>query len=119
MAESEVDRAAISEILNMKTKITTLMVAGIAAAALLCAADSGSPSNSASDLAALRAQLQQTQAQLNQLTARTSALEQQVHALQLSNAEMQQQLRLQGPQRPYRISPDPNQTPHLVPLQTQ
>jgi uncharacterized protein YlxW (UPF0749 family) len=75
----------------MKTKVAIIIVAGIVAVASLCIADSGGSSpKPTADLAALRAELRQTQAQLELVVNRTSALEAQVRDLQRSNAELQQ-----------------------------
>ena len=85
-----------------------------------CSTPTGHISASSTDsdaLAALRKELQQTQAQLDQLTARTTRLEQKVRALELSNAELQQEVRrLQVPHWGY---PQTNQGPHLTPLQAK
>jgi len=68
---------------------------------------------------ALRKELQQTQTQLDQLTARTSTLEQQVRALEQSNAELWREVRkFQVPREPRWDRPQTNQVPHLNPLQT-
>ena len=98
------------------------MMAIIVLVVSLCVADSTSRPSDSDALAALRKELQQTQAQLDQLTARTTRLEQKVRALELSNAELQQEVqRLQErkPQAPPWGRPQTNQVPHLVPLQTK
>jgi septal ring factor EnvC (AmiA/AmiB activator) len=88
-----------------------------------CSTPTGHVSASSSDsdaFAALRKELQQTQAQLEQAITRTSALEQQVRALEQSNAELQREVRrLQVPREPRWGRPQTNQVPHLTPLQTQ
>jgi hypothetical protein len=75
--------------------------------------------------------------QLDQLMRRTSALEQQVHALKVTNAELQMQVRAlqererlqipgapplsppQNPGVPPRSQPPSNEPPHLTPLDTK
>jgi uncharacterized protein YlxW (UPF0749 family) len=69
-----------------------------------------SASASGSD-AALRSELQQTQAQLDQL-------KQQVRALEQSNAELRNEVRMLQ-QEPHPRYPQTNQVPRLTPLQTQ
>jgi|SRR5208337_340728 len=80
----------------------------------------GSESSFSSDaFTTLRKELQQTQTQLDQLTARTSTLEQQVRALEQSNAELWREVRkFQVPREPRWDRPQTNQVPHLNPLQT-
>ena len=91
----------------MKAKIAIIIVAGIVAVASLGVADSSSsPPKPAGDLATLNTELHQAQAQLVQVAARISALEEQVRALQRSNAELQQEVRKL-------------QEPHLTPIQTK
>jgi len=103
----------------MKIRVTATIIGFIVLVASLCIADSGSKSSDSDTLAALRKELQQTQAQLEQVIARTSALEQQVRALEQSNAELQREVqRLQVPREPRWGRPQTNQVPHLTPLQT-
>jgi len=105
----------------MKTKIAILMVAGIIAVSSLCLADTtGSSPKPADDLATVHMELKQTQAQLEQVIARTSVLEEQVRALEQPNATLQQEVRKL--QMTHWVHPQTNQAPqvpHLVPLQTK
>jgi len=86
----------------MKTKSMLLSMAGLVLVVSLCIADSNNnnkPAKPTDELAALRAELQQ-------VSARTSALENQVRALEESNANLQRDLQT-------------FQQPKLVPLQAR
>jgi len=90
----------------MKTKIKAVIVTAIILVASLCVADSTSNSSKSDTLAGLRNELQQTQAQLEQVITRTSALEQQVRALEQSNMNLQQEVRSLN-------------EPHVIPVQAK
>lgn len=112
----------------MKTKIATVVLCIIIMVSLY-AGDSVSNSSTPDAVAVLHKEVQDTQARLDLVTARVSQLEQQVRALETSNAELQQEVRkLQGPHlllpppQGLRVVPQPPQTneaPHLTPLQVK
>ena len=90
------------------------MIACLVAVATLCVAQPGGSSpNPATDLATLGAQLHQTQALLERAVSRVGVLEDQVLALQKSNAELQLQLRTI--QAPHSASVQSNQVPQALP----
>ena len=99
----------------MKTKVAASIIAITVLVVSLCVADSTNSPAGSDASAMFRNELRQTKALLDQLTARTTRLEQKVRALEQSNAELQQEVRmLQGPRWGL---PPTNQAPHLTPLQ--
>ena len=109
----------------MKAKVVIAISACLVAVAMFCVAQPiGTSPNPATDLATLGAQLHQTQAQLERAVARISVLEEQVLALQKSNAELRQELLTL--QTSHLVNMQSNQAPqvpqapqgfHVVPVQ--
>ena len=103
----------------MKTKYSVI-AATIFLAVFLCMPSSSGGASESDTLVSLQKELQQSRAQIEQLVARTSALEQQVRVLEQSNAKLQQEVRSLQMQKPRVPTPKepPLQEPHLTPLQT-
>lgn len=96
----------------MKTRVAIVISVCVVAAATFCMAAPGSSSpNSATDPATVATELRQTQAQLERAVARISVLEEQMLALQKSNAELRQELRTL--QAPHLSNVQSNQVPQV------
>ena len=112
----------------MKTKIATVVLCIIVMVSLY-AGDSTSNSSTPDAVAALHKEVQDTQARLDLVVARMGQLEQQVHSLEISNAELQQAVRkfqaphsVLSPPQGLRVVPQPPQTnyaPPSTPLQAK
>jgi peptidoglycan hydrolase CwlO-like protein len=100
----------------MKPRVAAIVIVAIILVGSFCIADSTSSSSDSDAVAALRKELQQTQAQLDHLTTRTTWLEQKVRALEQSNAELQREIRTLQPRW---SESGTNRVPHLTPLQSK